>query len=398
MIRPVRIGLLAETRLSSIIRAAEVATTAWGGIFTPVLPSRPRELVLQISEALGVDALFPLDDSSESESLTALPGFQWGGRSPWGPYDEPQEHMSSRLLGPEWLIERLPESVRPFLPRWEPGDPLSQLFAVWFGHYGEGDYARALESAVAERGEVIDIAPAGPLTIPDGVSPIALTGSEIAYSGYSSMSGVVVVNPIDPVDLGRFWNERASGGEVFPWPLGHDERVKDQAEAWLADRAESGALSRWHRGDGSLLPPQAQVLLPPGVTEVPSNLIDVLTNAGVTPLVNNIAGLPMGWTGMHPFQTEFERSFSIDFDKQSWTADIPLPEFPPARIRDKVTSSMVIVAEISLYGENGLGSTRTAQVPNLRDMAGTSASCSGSAIECEATRTQGASHLARSFR
>jgi len=74
----------------------------------------------------------------------------------------------------------------------------------------------------------------GPFDPPvEGLTPIESTGFEITYQGDSPGVGIVLIDPNEPADLLRYWNLRASGGNVLPWPLGHERLIERFARSWI---------------------------------------------------------------------------------------------------------------------------------------------------------------------
>lgn len=368
MLRPIRVGLLLRSNITSLNLGIEWATSTWGGAYSLLFDPTGEEGLLRVADGLGVDVLYPVDDDERDRQLAETPGYVWQGRGEWSPYAQPKEYMSARLLGPEWLLDRLPKGIEPFLPTWSDDDPLGGLFSVWLGKYGSDDFGRQLAAAVEQSGRVIEIALDAPVALPDGISPIRLTGQGIGYSGENGFHGFVVVDPTNPKHLRLAWNVRALGGDVFPWPLHDSDRLRELAQAWIEDRRSSGQLSRWRRGDGTPLPPHASVMLLEEGSTIPDDLAQILSDAGLNPFPEGYFVVP-GWSGSHPFSTEFERSFSADLDAADWSFPVPLPEFVPALRRDPITRSMMVAAQVELFREQRLGSTRWAALPNVRGLA-----------------------------
>jgi hypothetical protein len=368
MIRPVRMSLLLGPEMSALRRAVHWTTSAWGGIYTPLFKATAGAGLLRTAEGLAIDVLHPVDDLGKANPLVQTPGYVWHGGGEWGPYEQPKEHMSARLLGPEWLLDRLPEGAQPFFARWDDDDPLADLFSVWLGTFGPGEYEQSVAAQVERRGVVVEIESGAAVDLPDGISPIMLTSREIEYSGLSSFHGFAVVDPTDPTHLRRLWNTRALGGDVFPWPLVHGERLENMALQWLEKRLSAGELSTWRRGDGTPLPPQASVMMPDDNVTMPTDLERLLAKTGVSSFLDpyDVHG---GWNGVHPFGTEFERRFSTDVGSAEWWFSVPIPEFVPSLRRDPIAGSMIVIAHVEIYREHALGSTRWAVIPNVRPLA-----------------------------
>lgn len=298
-----------------------------GGIYTPFLDPADGDSALRRADALSVDAIYAAADDPVIREITATPGYQWVNRSPFGPYDEPNEYRPSRLLAANTLLGSIGHDRQLVHHSWAPADPLALLFAVWFGTYGSSDFDRTIEAQFADRASEVEIDPEGHISPIEGITPVQVTAAHISYTGESTFDGFVVLDPSDPIDLLRFWNARAYGGRVFPWPIGHSQRMTEAATAWLEDMRADGALNRWRRGDGSPLPPHVAVLLRPTDAAAPDELLDLLRSATVDPFVEHEISL-IGWTGAHPIQTRFSRTFSIETTPNDWHPRIPLPTLP----------------------------------------------------------------------
>jgi hypothetical protein len=365
MVRPVRLGLLVAADGDELARATQCATSSWGGIYTPFLDPADRNSALRRADALSVDAIYATADNPAVRQITATPGYQWVSRSPFGPYDEPNEYRSSRLLAANMLLGSIGHDHQLIHHSWAPTDPLALLFAVWFGAFGSSDFDRTLEAQFVDRAGEVEIDPEGHILPIEGLTPVQVTAAHTSYTGESTFDGFVVLDPSDPVDLLRFWNARAYGGRVFPWPIGHSQRVTEAATAWLEDMRADGALDRWRRGDGSPLPPHVTVLLRPTDTAVPGELLELLRSATVNPFVEHEISL-IGWTGAHPIQTGFSRTFSVEAGPNDWHPSVPLPTLPLEIAQRSATAEMLVAAQISLSGESDPTATRWATLPNLR--------------------------------
>jgi hypothetical protein len=365
MVRPVRLGLLVAAEADELLNAVQCATSSWGGIYTPFLNPDDLEDTMQSAEVLGVDALVGGSDDPGVQDMLITPGYRWMSAPPFGPYDPPNDYRPSRLLTADMLLGLLGSEHDLVHHTWAETDPLDLLFRVWFGTYGPSDFDREVEARFLDRANQVAIDPEGVVPIDEGLTRVALTATHIKYTGESTLHGFVLIDPSDPFDLIRFWNARAYGGRVFPWPLGHGQRIADAAGAWLERMRADGLLNRWRRGDGTPLPEHVSVLLRPSDTEIPDELLNVLRDATVDPFPHQDITLT-GWTGSHPMQTAFSRTFSVEVDPNDWRPSIPVPTLPFDVSRKSSVPEMLVAAQVSLSGESDPTTTRWATLPNLR--------------------------------
>jgi len=338
-------------------------------MYSPLLPPAGGENVLSIADRLGVDALYVVGENAAGNDIASTSGYQWYGGASWGPYEAPKEHMTARLLGVEWIMERATSDRSPFAAHWADDDPLADLLAVWLGGYGQTEYELLLHNSFAARGAVIEIDKTSPITLPaGGISPVMLTKAEIEYTGLSGFNGFVVLDPSSPRALMTFWNIRATGSVVFPWPVGHTARIKDSARSWVAEALHLGAFPSPIDGLGQRRPPSANIIFTTEEREPPEELLELLKAADVAAFQAD-APIPGGWTGDHPFSTRFQRSFDAEVRSDTWSTSIALPEFVPAVRRDRLSGATTVAAHLSFFQETGFSSTLWVTIPNVRRLA-----------------------------
>ena len=258
-IRPCRLGLVFKPELAILCRAVEHATTAWGGMYFPFLSPDEERDTRSLATVLSVDALHALDEGSLSTKLSELPGFRWNIGLPSNPFEAEEGLPTTRILGPDWLLD-LTHDTTFVLPRWEPSDPLEKLFTVWFGRYDSSSYGLNLAERFRTIAEEIEVDPAAAVpNVADRLTPLDSTALEIAYAGDTGSPSFMVLNAQSPSELIAFWNMRAWGQPVFPWPRGYDDRLLPAAESWLRLMINTGRLGRSQSGTGEDLGPFIRV-------------------------------------------------------------------------------------------------------------------------------------------
>ncbi len=117
MLRPARVGLLvARPTLDDVQKAVEAATSSWGGIYFPIVDVPGFDDLDRRLERWSVDVLWPLTTDGAVSTLVDRPGFRWVGRSPYGPFDPPQDSLSTRVLDASWVLGS--SGLKLVLPRW----------------------------------------------------------------------------------------------------------------------------------------------------------------------------------------------------------------------------------------------------------------------------------------
>ncbi len=366
MLRPVRMGLLtARPSLDDVQVAVEAATSSWGGMYFPIVDVSDDVEHDRCLERWSVDALWPVTTDEKAASLADRPGFRWRGRSPYGPFDPPRESLVMRLLPAEWILGQ--PGIRTVLPRW-PDHELGAFLSVWLGSFGgqsDGSNRRDLFAAHAQQ---VDIDPDGSLErLPDGLTPITVTSVDIAYHGDPLGSGIVLVDPLEPADLLRYWNLRASGAEVLPWPLGREQLIEPLARRWISDLVAANKLPKIVRGDGAALPPHLTVWSTAAQVGQTESLDTLFQELGLK--VWPGGDFIRGWRGVHPLTTDFTRWFDLEVNPRARSVPIPLPVLPWPAGRRPGRWPGIVAADVHIHAERALAQERTTAVPRVRRLA-----------------------------
>jgi hypothetical protein len=366
MLRPVRVGLLtARPSLEDIQVAVEAATSSWGGMYFPIVDiCEPVDHDRRL-ERWSVDALWPVTTDENAAALADRPGFRWRGRSPYGPFDPPRESLVMRVLPAEWILGQ--PGIRAVLPRW-PDHELAAFLSVWFGSFGSRGDSPSRRDLFAAHAQLVDIDPDGSLEpLPDGLTPITVTSVDIAYQGDPRGSGIVLVDPFEPADLLRYWNLRASGAEVLPWPLGREQLIEPLARRWISDLVAANKLPEIVRGDGAPLPPHLTVWPTAAQVGQTESLDTLLQELGLTAWPGD--DFIRGWRGAHPLTTDFTRWFDIEVNPRACTVPIPLPALPWPLGRRPGRWPGMVAADVHIHAERALAQERTTAVPRVRRLA-----------------------------
>jgi hypothetical protein len=366
MIRPARLGLMTvKPSVANVCDAATAATSAWGGIYFPIIDiDRSSDHVKHLEE-LSVDAVWPLKQHPLANELAKQPGFRWHTiGSSLGPFDFPGGAWGSGLLGSDWLLEQTRTPIT--VVEWSNDDPLNGLYRVWFGCFDAEEYR------VSPRGKYSD--KASLMTLKEGqvippimetLTPVSLTAEAIQYTGNSPGVGIVVVDPAEPADLLHFWNLRARGAHVIPWPIGYEHAIELAASQWVDRLISEDRLPKAIRGDGTPVPPYLNVWTL-NEMEIPT-LQGILKSRGIAAAPGYAS--PGGWNDRHPFITEFRKTFQVEVEARAISAQIPLPLLPWKLGRRASQHSGVVVADLDISSEDGLDPERTMVIPRVRRLA-----------------------------
>ncbi len=364
MLRPVRLGLVFKPTIDNLSRAVESATSTWGGMFHAFLSPDNEDESLSLARRLGIDALWPMDEDFLSQRLCNSEGYHWTGFG--GPFEYSTGTPDTGLLDAGWLLDDS-SAERFVLPCWSDEDLLRDLFAVWFGAYGNSEHSRGVNSAFAQRADKLAIDPTDSIpAIPNALSPIDLTALEVEYKGLEASCSVLVLDPQNPQDLLQFWNLRATGNLVFPWPKGFEGRVQAAGDAWLQQALANSRVHTRQSGSGAKLGQFVDVWLGEGQLDTPKELTSML---GKHDIEAHPAMLdqPRGWTGDHPLATNLSRTFTSPIDPGEHTFSVPLPPLW-ASLGRRGRRAGILAAQLSGLSAANLGPRWTANIPNVRDL------------------------------
>lgn len=359
-----RIGIAFEPTLESLRAAVGQATSIWAGRYAPLLPGN-ADWTHDAARVLSVDVICDIDGRAHND-LVKTPGWIWRGGGPWGPLSPPMEHQSRRLISPAFVLASSADHTF-MLPRWDDDDPLSDLFRVWFGQYPADEVCDKQARALFE-GLSTDVLLNQGARVPDiseHVTPIDATALGMDYSAIYPGFGFVIVTPGNVNDLIRFWNLRASGADVFPWPTAHGSRLSEAAVSWVHGAVER---TRSKFSDASGADQKLRVEVWPGDQAIglPEDLVELLASLNVEHWRGG-SERSYGWNGQHPFSTDHFEYVLAPTRRDGMVADVPIPRLPVGRIfRESHKGSFAVDIEIS--GVDKIRPAATYGVPNIRSM------------------------------
>lgn len=262
--RPIRIGwCIKECDLEEFRKALRLTHTFWGGRYNPVIPLGDPELASQLIKTFRVDCLYCLSDSPAGAALMKefdyllWPGFKkelfidvGHGQRQAAFLDifHPVMHLYE-----EEIKDREKPTVNGTAFRWDPTDPLADVFLATFGAYPPEneigkDYEKFFTRFLSAKEFGLSPESAIPATAFKELTPSVLTTIDLEavdierehepglYHGQSS----------NFADLVNFWNLRASGIELFFYDANMKARVGEMADQYLAElRARPKSPQAW---------------------------------------------------------------------------------------------------------------------------------------------------------
>ncbi len=377
--RPLKIGFcVKENNLGDVVRAAELNTLLWGGIYNPIIPvGSDNKLASQLVKLFQVDLLYPVNDCSEVKKfIEEHKNIQWPN-----PYDKLLFHQTenklrmgvldiSNIIDNHWESEfKSIKRSNCILPVWNPADPLAPVFALEFGIYPKEPkltfdhrigYLKGLRAKVQRipKGKPLD------QTIYRRMVPIFLTEDELTLSngGWGWRNhGVFLGQPNNPEDLINFWNLRASGINLHFVPINSISRVKAFIKRHLDHVEKQDLAQRFPMGIGFWY---GNKITDDKVRKVADKLIE----KGKTRCFCQVS--EHSWNGLNvkPPKLEFENKTilaNVDRPYGEPSISLQLPEKPAKEQKDNYGQDLVVeVNPIGEYEHEGY----TIKLPFLPDL------------------------------
>lgn len=318
-LRPVRLGLIIEPTLTELLSAVTAASGSWGGATWPILPAaHDADECCRLGEAFDVDALVAITETGAALEASKREGFSWAGGD-ISPFPEDGPFADIRPVGVRSLLPREPEAWALTRVTWDAAHPLAALLACAFGDLG--DWPMVEERAeVARRAAQLDLGSDRPFPTLTPPSLIGYTTRWLSIGDRWSAAGFVVVDPDSAEDLSWYWNARASGNFIRPWPRRNadllvestDEWVKRVVEQSAADAHDGVRLAVWSR-DG----------------DVPADLREIIERHQATTMVAGMEHVRLVAEDRPPTpRTQHSRRFDLELDDAATSARIAMPSLP----------------------------------------------------------------------
>lgn len=360
-VRPVRFGLITSPTESGLRDAIVVATRHWGGVTWPILPIDDADKLVRIAQALDLDALVALTDAPAAVEASTQSGFAWSRGD--SPFSEDVFLREARPMSMAALLATDP-TPRPQLMNvtWDADHPLSLLLECLIGSFGDASSEPGESDRVAFTAKSLSISLGSSAPLNHVVplrTPIYYTAHGLLANADTRWRGFVVVDPDSADDLIWFWNIRATGEMVLPWPTRRADLLLQPAESLIqkvvdGGSEESAGVPVWCR-DGT----------------APDDLLNLIRSTDAEARIIGTANtriLPSG--RVQTMASERGRRFNIDLDEGAGGITIPMPPPPFGRDLPWWESMGKVIAEVHVSTELNMPLGYRTTAPNVRWLAG----------------------------
>jgi len=356
-LRPVRVGVVGpfDTQ-QDLQRLACLASTRWGGSNYVALPS---SLALNsVADALDLDVLAALPGSADG--YDPPPALKYRSFLDLGPFDRSDDTLNSQVLDMAQVLPTgrwagLTEVFEPASVHWHTEHPLSLVLSVLYGHFPQEDddveFWRLWRATATTKYELGSDSP-----VPAGVAalgPLQQTRRALRVIPRPPTRGIVCVAADSLSDLIGFWNLRATGADVAMWPLGHEDLMLEYFEHWWGSRPEQTdtGLYVWSRSQG----------LPDRLRQTLATRSERVIQLPLTPLPR--------WVHSLPAASVFSTSFSVDFESDSWSVDVPLPRMDFLAPSSWYSNLGTIAVDVEVSSQTNVPAAKGFAVPLSRELA-----------------------------
>ncbi len=253
--RPIRIGfLIRDSSTDDLIKAAQINTLLWGGIYNPVIPVSSTNINFskQLLDIFSVDVLYATSHTKEIDVLIKD-----------NPFLRDPSHYAENIFYEDWDTKKnilgyldtinivahywekefknKPEDFKSdcSLVNWEESDPCNNLFSILFGYISTSlnlkeDFRNAFLKGL--RSKVVNIGLQNTIdsSITKSITPIHATALELSgFGGTWRGNGIYVGSSNNFIDLLNFWNLRASGLLIEFFPRDQLQRFDEFIKGYL---------------------------------------------------------------------------------------------------------------------------------------------------------------------
>lgn len=361
MVRPWRVGLLTDVNSRENVAASiKALSDVWGGYYFPIIDrAAPPTAIDRICAIYDIDSLYTDDTEGDVADLVRRPGYEWPGRGPWGPFHSDEGRIRKGVLQTVALLRHEPEDTY-LLPSWDASDANNLLYlANWGDSSGLADNSRQSSAKSVS----LDLLPVRS-DDPKRVGAIQASRFRVRPSGRRSadLDGLCIVNVSDPSQVVHFWNQRATGAELFAISNEDCEPLWEYLRLHLR-KFTTSARSADANGDS------LQVLQVWRFDELHESLSERLTEWAVSNNCELRFRMPVDiashWT-VFDIETNYEMPIRSEFHPGSTSARIAIPSIPwrDADIAEYFPGT--VAAMVSISSESGQDPRLTSNIPPFR--------------------------------
>jgi hypothetical protein len=194
------------------------------------------------------------------------------------------------------------------------------------------------------------------------MGPLALGMWAVQHRAVHRDTGIALVDPLSPADLINFWNLRATGNHVLPWPITPDARVSAFTRTHLV------ALPRTTWG------PEGEEFTSIFTSDqdIPAELAELLSSQNRGRIHRSVSNLEQQAHLGSAIGTEFANYFEVQADRDprnGMSARVSLPPTGMTRDPDIRYGLQYAAARVEVHSERNLGERVSFRAPAVRQLA-----------------------------
>lgn len=358
-VRPVRLGIFFPANQENLQLAIGLCSLSWGGKYNFLIPdTTTEEQVKHWATYYNLDCIVPLDFSLHRRATLAdLRGLRWRELADHGPFGKNPEHYDTSVLTVEWTLPR--SSGSPFAYRPNREDALHNLICATHGTLPDNPNHEHLQELYRHY-RIVEYAPDDQVyQFPLDMSSIDYTTTHTTNSISDQVVAIIILDPQAVDQVMTFWNLRASGANVFAWPIIEYSRIEGQLRSWLSGEEDGlNHISREHIWTVNLSnnASQARNRLEQILSEFESNA----TEASPRDFEQ--------FQVVRPISSTFTTDFRVSGIDQNGSIPIPLPRLMEGR-NDLRTQQGMVAVDLQLESSANVPVGFTFDVPNIRELA-----------------------------
>lgn len=357
-LRPVRLGIADKCEtFEAVQKLATIGITYWGGTNFLALPISDMKATLDFATKSGIDAITTFDEQTNPEyrNISGFTYRNYPNNDPLDPGDvsSRQTPLKSQAFAgesPSRLQIRGTKSLTHV--RWKETHPLNPLLVCMYGS-NEIDFLQLDPDHL----NIVELENDDPIPNVEWFeSQLGITQSLLERELIPGFIGIACIREGNLADLVGYWNLRALGIDVIPWPLGHETLGVDFASYWLEKRIQLFDATHNLHVFGTM----------------DSRLRDLLNEKYVAVVgesakiyIEELSSLPT-WMPDRYQKGTFSRSFSVEFDESAWSFKVPMPRMAQFERGAWFQSVGQVIADIQINATDRIPIGRGTALPLVR--------------------------------